>query len=345
MEPALVKYIDKYASMSSYFNSDNIDIEKSFLYLKNIITGVERKLIGVACPGTILQLTIIGATYRSIRQSSGFSRLSHEKKIIIEAGIDIIDIIIVLLYELWFLSGKFFIQPKRPQYVENTAVNTLELLRGEVLVILEEYLEFIHFGKSNTGSSFQEIIRHRLVHKDNITTQDIVVKYHPISDQNVFITECATHNIYSIVYSVLCNNINTPITIHGLAYNASRVPMDESIIRALSGYAEGTSNKYIDVPMIDAMLKAYPAIKAHIIDKPENYVIAVYALLYETREQLFLKNSIGNYFDFKKVDNLSSSYKLETIVSELVRKPLHVNLGHQNVNQNLTPEQERNALW
>jgi hypothetical protein len=345
MEPSLVKYIDKYAPISSYFNSDNIDIEKSFLFIKNIITGIERELIGVACPGTILQLTIIGATYRTIRQSSGFSRLSHEKKTIIEAGIDIIDIIIVLLYELWFLSGKFFIQPKRPNYIENTAVNTLEQLRGEVLIILEEYLEFVHFGKSNHGPLFQEIIRQRLIHKDNITTQDIVTKYHPVSDQNVYITECAKHNIYSIVYSVLCSNINPPMTIQGLAYNASKVPLDESIIRSFSRYVEGGSDAYIDVPMLDSMLKAYPVIKEHIMDKPENYIIAVYALLYETIEQLLIKNSVGNYFDFNKVDNLTSSYKLETIVSELVKKPLHINLGRQHVNQKLTPEQERSALW
>jgi hypothetical protein len=345
MEPSLVKYIDKNASVSSYFNSDNIDIEKSFLFIKNIITGIERELTGVACPGTILQLTIIASTYRTIRQASGFSRLSHEKKTVIEAGIDMIDIIIVLLYQLWFLSGKFFIQPKRPKYVEDTAVNTLEQLRAEVLVILEEYLEFVHFGKSNHGALFQEIIKHRLIHKDNITTQDIVVKYHPVSEQNLYITECAKHNIYSIVYSVLCNNINSPITIQGLAYNASKVPLDPAIMRSFSRYVEGASDSYIDVPMIDAMLKAYPAIKEHIMDKPENYMIAVYALLYETIEQLLLKNSIGNYFDFNKADNLTSSYKLESIVSELVRKPLQVNLGHQNVNQKLTPEQERNALW
>jgi hypothetical protein len=120
--------------------------------------------------------------------------------------------------------------------------------------------------------------------------------------------------------------------------------MDESIIRSLSEYVEGTSKAYFDIPMIDAMLNSYNTISKLIIDKPENFMIAVYALLYETMEQLMSKNSLGNYFDFNKAENLTSSYKLEAIVSELVRKPLQVNLGAQHVQQRLTQEQEKAAL-
>jgi hypothetical protein len=345
MEPSLIKYIDKNASVSSYSNSDNIDIEKSFLFIKNIIKGVERELVGTACPGTILQLTIIASTYRTIRKSSGYSRLSPEKKLIVEAGIDIIEILIVLLYEFWFLSGKFFIQPKRPNYVTNTAVNTLELLRKEVLIILEEYFEFVQFEKTSNSPLFQEIIKHRLTHKDDITTEDIVNRYHPISDQTVFITECGKHGIYSIVLAGLCHKINNNLTIHGLSYYASKTPMDETIIRSLSRYVEGGDDDHFEIPMIDAMLASYNVIGKTIVDKPENFMIAVYAVLYETIEQLLLKHSIGNYFDFTKADNLSSSYRLETIVSELVRRPLQVNLGSQHVQNKLSPEQERSALW
>jgi hypothetical protein len=79
MEPALKKYISKYASVNSYLSYDNISIEKSFLYLKNIITGLESEMIGVACPGTILHLTIIASTYRTIREAKAFHRLDEKK--------------------------------------------------------------------------------------------------------------------------------------------------------------------------------------------------------------------------------------------------------------------------
>jgi hypothetical protein len=344
IEPALIKYIDKNATISSYLSSDNIDIEKSFLFLKNLFNGVDKERIGVACPGTILQLTIIGATYRTIEKSNGFSHLQKEKQLLVQVGIDIVDILILLLYQLWFLSGKFFIQPSRPNYVNNTAVSTLEFLREEVLIILEEYFEFIRFDK-NTSPMFQEIIKHRLIHKDLISTEDIVNRYHPISDQNIFISECAKHETYTIVLSALCNNINTKITIPSLVQYAGKTQLDQSIIKALSEYVEGQSTAFTNITIIDAMIKAYPFIQKIITEKPENYMIAVYALLYETIEKLILKNSIGNYFDFNKVDNLTTSYKIETIVSELVRKPLHVNIDYQNAQQKLTAEDERYALW
>jgi hypothetical protein len=253
--------------------------------------------------------------------------------------------IIYLLYQFWFLSGKFFIQPSRPNYVENTAVNTLELLRKEVLIILEEYFEFIRF-RNNQGPVFQEMIKKRLNTNDKILLQDIVIKFHPIEDQNIYITECATKGAYSIILSILANKINDKIAIYNLTDRASKTPLDEDIIRLLSRYVEGTSPAYTDIPMIDAMMNSYNAISKHVVDKPENYFIAVYVLLYSTIEQLLLKNSIGNYFDFNRADNLTNSYKLETIVSELVRKPLHVNLGSQVEQQRkLTAEEERAALW
>jgi hypothetical protein len=344
IEPSLNKYINKYAEIASYSNSDNIDIEKSFVYLRNILNGLEKEKIGTVCPGTILQLTIIAATYRTLERSASFSRLQDKKKILVQAGIDIIDIILVLLYQLWFLSGKFFIQPTRPHYSDKSAVNTLELLREEVLVILEEYYEFVRFGKRTTEAAFRDIIKQRIIRRDLITTQDIVNRFHPVTDQSIYVTESAKHGIYTIAYSALCNDINTPMTIGGLAEWAKRTPLDASIIRALSEYAEGTDFAYTEIPMIDAMFKAYRAAVNHIEDKPQNFMIAVYALLFETIEQLLIKNSIGNYFNFNNADNLINSYKVETIVTEIIKKPLHINLSSQNAQQKIIAEQDNETL-
>jgi hypothetical protein len=97
--------------------------------------------------------------------------------------------------------------------------------------------------------------------------------------------------------------------------------------------------------MIDAMFKAYHSALKLIEDKPENFMIAIYALLFETIEQLLIKNSGGNYFDFNKAENLTTSYKVETIVAELIKKPIQVNVSSQNIQQKLTAEQEREGLW
>jgi hypothetical protein len=344
IEPSIIKYIDKNASLSSYVNSDNIDIEKSFLYIKNIIKGIDKEKVGVVCPGTILQLTLIASTYRVLEKSSLFSRLPTEKKMLVKVGIDIIDVLIIVLYQFWFLSGKFFIQPSRPRYSEKSAVSTLELLRHEVLLILEEYFEFVKYSKNTSDPSFHEIINQRLIRKDVISTEDIVNKFHPILDEQSFITECGKHGIYTIAYSALCNDINSRMTINYLAQYSSRKPINEATMRLLSRYVEGTSKAYVDIPMIDAMFAAYESARNQIEENPENFMIVVYALLFETIEQILIKHSMGNYFNFSQAENITKSYKVETIVSELVRKPLHVNLGIQKVEQELTEEQERRAL-
>jgi hypothetical protein len=345
IDPCVSKYIEKNAAINSYNNSDNIEIEKSFLYIKNIITGIENDKSGVVCPGTILQLTIIAATYRTIEKSSSFSRLQENKKLLVRVGIDMIDILIVLLYQLWFLSGKFFIQPTRPHYNNGSAVSTLELLREEVLAILEEYYEFVKYGKKTSEPLFKEIIKQRIIKRDVVSTQDIVNRFNPISDPTIYITESGKHGIYTIAYAALCNNINPSMTISQLAYWASKTPLDESILRAFSSFTEESDFAYTGIPMIDAMFKAYHAALKHIDDKPENFMIAVYALLYDIMEKLLIKNSGGNYFDFNNADNLTTSYKVESIVSEIIKKPLHVNIGNQSVQQKLTIEQEREALW
>jgi hypothetical protein len=339
-EPALIKYIDKCAPISSYVNSENISIEKSFLFIKNIIKGVEKERIGTACPGTILQLSIIASSYRAIEKSSVFSRLNSEKKLLVSIGIDIIDTLMLLLYNMWFLSGKFFVQPSRPFYCENTAVSTLELLKEEVLGIFEEYFEYVKYGKNKDAPLFMAIIKDKLLYHGNISPEKIVNKYFPIDDEASYITECGKHGSYSIAYSALCNGIKEGFTIYGLADYAKNKSLDSQIIRLFSRYDKGSSTSYLEIPIIDAMFKAYPAIISRIEESPENFMVAYYSLLYIAMEQLLLKNSEGNYFDFNRAENLTSSYKVETIVNELVQKPLQSNLGFNSSDTDLANGQK-----
>jgi hypothetical protein len=330
IEPCLTKYIKINSRMASYTHSDNINIEKSFLYITNIINGIERDRIGAACPGTILHLTLIASVYRTIEKSSGYSNLPKEKKIIVSAGIDIIDTLIVVLYKLWFLSGKYFTQPKRPRYTKNIIGDTLEELRGEVLLILEEYFEFVHYRNNKDDPKYHNILHKRLLKMDNLSTKDIVNDFFKAADQGIYVTEAVKHGIYTIAYSALCNGIDENYTIEGLGDYSRRTEIAPSIIRKLSGYEKGVSKEYTKIPLIDAMMNAYEMIKQHIDEKPENAVITIYLLLYNVIEELLIKNSVGNYFEFNNAENLTTSYKVESIVSELIRKPLQVSLGSQD---------------
>jgi hypothetical protein len=126
--------------------------------------------------------------------------------------------------------------------------------------------------------------------------------------------------------------------------HSSKTPIAPEIMRFLSRHIN-SSTAYTGIPILDAMFKAYPSTIRKIDESPENFMIVVYGVLYETIEQLLLKSSLGNYFDFNKADNLTSSYKVEYIVSELIKKPLQTNIGHQSAQRKLTEEEEREALW
>jgi hypothetical protein len=188
-------------------------------------------------------------------------------------------------------------------------------------------------------------MKQRMLRKDKITTEDIVNKFHAPLDESTYLIECGKHGIYTIAYSALCNNISSRFTINYLTQFASKKPINEQSMRQLSQYTEGTSTAYTDIPMIDAMFSSYLSTLNKIEEIPQNFMIVVYALLFETIEQSIFKNNEGNYFNFSQAENITTSYKVETIVSELIRKPLQVNLGAQQVQKKLTFEQERAALW
>ncbi|MDR2409343.1 MAG: hypothetical protein LBE13_14685 [Bacteroidales bacterium] len=326
IEPCITKYIKKNSNIASYLHSDNINIEKAFLYITNIIIGVESDKAGVICPGTILQLTLIASTFRLIEKSSGFSTMTNERRILVEAGIDIIDMLIIVLYKLWFLSNKYFIQPKRPKYTKGSIGETLEELREEVLLILEEYFEFVHYRDKADNPKYGVIKYKRLIKMDKLTTGDIVNDFFNMANKDAYITESIKHGIYTIAYSALCNGINDEYTIEGLAEMASTTELEKDIINKFSKYSSEVVRQYTKIPLIDAMMSCYYTIKQHTYDEPNNIVIAIYALLYDSIEKQLEKNSTGNYFEFSQADNLTKSYRLESIIHEYIKKPSLINI-------------------
>jgi hypothetical protein len=329
IEPCYIKYLEKYADISRYLAHDSIEIERSFLYLRNIITGLEKERLSVVCPGTILQLTLIAATYRTIEKESSFTRLSPEKKKMIQVGIDIADMLIAVLYQLWFYSYTFFIQPRRPAYSKNAIQDTLQALHGEVVLILEEYLEFVRFRASPDDPAFKEMNRIRYMKGDCISLEDVITKFHLDIDQAAYMKNCAAHENRTIVYSGLCEKYNHDMAIDSLASRAQDTPLDETIKRQLSSFKKDKDAPFTGIPIIDAVIDAYPAICSFIDSKPENYMIAVYTVLFDTLHKSIRKQTVGNYFDFGQADNVICSYKVESIVSELIRKPLQLTPSHE----------------
>jgi hypothetical protein len=325
LEPCITKYIKKNTNIASYLHSDNIGIQKAFLYITNIINGIEKERNGVVCPGTILQLTLIASTFRLIEKSSNFSSASEDKRLLVEAGIDIIDVLIAVLYKFWFLSGKYFIQPSRPKYTRGSITDTMEELREEVLVIIEEYLEFVHYKDKSSDIKYLDIQHKRLNKMDYITSGDIVNDFFKIENISSYISESAKHGIYSFVYSAIAEGVNDKFTIESLAEAARYTTINSEILRKFYRYTEGVSKAYTRIPIIDALMSAYTAIKQHSYDKPDVVVITIYALLYDTISELIIKYSNGNYFDFTQATNLTKSYRLESIVSEFIHKPLKEN--------------------
>ena len=51
-------------------------------------------------------------------------------------------------------------------------------------------------------------------------------------------------------------------------------------------------------------------------------MLSVYCVLFDAIQRIFKENNVGNYFDFGKAEEAMDSYKLDSIVNELVYKPV-----------------------
>jgi hypothetical protein len=201
----------------------------------------------------------------------------------------------------------------------------MEELREEVLVIIEEYLEFVHYRDKPSDIKYLDIQHRRLNKMDYISGHDIVNDFFKIEDTSAYISEAAKHGIYSFVYSAVAEGVNDTFTIENLAEAARYTQINSDILRKFYRYTEGVSKAYTKIPIIDALMSAYKTIKQHSYDKPDVVVITIYALLYDTISEYIIKYSNGNYFDFTQAVNLTKSYRLESIVSEFIHKPIKEN--------------------
>lgn len=298
------------------------DIERGFNFVSAILNGLSNSKISTVDPGTIFCLTMVGATFRKLEKDgySGNEIISSK----IHSAIDIIDIIIVSLYNLWFNSGKYFVQPKRPDYCGKSVGEVLNCLRKETNDILCVYMEYIRFGTTDKvyksdEKLFKDFFKNKFMCGDNDIGDEnfITTKLFLSLEPENFIKECALHSSRSIVYSILTKN--KELFIDKLCEKSSTVELPKQVLRAL---ASKNKENFTGITVIDKLINARPMIMEYLQEDAFIYMLSVYCVLFDTIQRIFKENNVGNYFDFGKAEEAMDSYKLDSIVSELVYKPV-----------------------
>lgn len=298
------------------------DIERGFNFVSAILNGLSNSKISTVDPGTIFCLTMVGATFRKLEKDgySGNEIISSK----IHSAVDIIDIIIVSLYNLWFNSGKYFVQPKRPDYCGKSVGEVLNCLRKETNDILCVYMEYIRFGTTDKvyksdEKLFKDFFKNKFMCSDNDIGDEnfITTKLFLSLEPENFIKECALHSSRSIVYSILTKN--KELFIDKLCEKSSTVELPKQVLRAL---ASKNKENFTGITVIDKLINARPMIMEYLQEDAFIYMLSVYCVLFDTIQRIFKENNVGNYFDFGKAEEAMDSYKLDSIVSELVYKPV-----------------------
>ena len=298
------------------------DIERGFNFVSAILNGLSNSKISTVDPGTIFCLTMVGATFRKLEKDGYFGNEIISSKI--HSAIDIIDIIIVSLYNLWFNSGKYFVQPKRPDYCGKSVGEVLKCLRKETNDILCVYMEYIRFGTTDKiyksdENLFKDFFKNKFMCGDNdIGDEDfITTKLFLSLEPESFVKECALHSSRSIVYSILTKD--KELFIDSLCEKSSTVELPKQVLRAL---ASKNKENFTGITVIDKLINARPMIMEYLQENAFIYMLSVYCVLFDAIQRIFKENNVGNYFDFGKAEEAMDSYKLDSIVNELVYKPV-----------------------
>jgi len=284
------------------------DIERGFNFVSAILNGLSNSKISTVDPGTIFCLTMVGATFRKLEKDgySGNEIISSK----IHSAIDIIDIIIVSLYNLWFNSGKYFVQPKRPDYCGKSVGEVLNCLRKETNDILCVYMEYIRFGTTDKvyksdEKLFKDFFKNKFMCSDNDIGDEnfITTKLFLSLEPENFIKECALHSSRSIVYSILTKN--KELFIDKLCEKSSTVELPKQVLRAL---ASKNKENFTGITVIDKLINARPMIMEYLQEDAFIYMLSVYCVLFDTIQRIFKENNVGNYFDFGKAEEAMDSY-------------------------------------
>ena len=314
LKPIMQCYLK--ASMKSQYTNE--DIERAFKAVSNLVNLIDEDSLAGINPGFILQLTIMAAAFRVLDNRT--TQRSNKAKCEINSAIDILDMLIYKLYNLWFKSGKFFKQPVRPRYGFSESCNeTLSVLKCETDSIILNYLEFVRFGV-NTYESDKTLLK--TIKTNKILTNccehlnEFINSMFDNSDPDTFIRLCGSKQGRSIIQSVYADGTGCEFV--SLVENCSKKDLTASFISSMAAEPEEHTGISILDRVIDSSLNA----KSSAATNPEVYCIGIFGIIWVCLENTIKKHNTGNYFDFGNADNSLSSYKIEHVVTDKVAKPL-----------------------
>lgn len=315
--PAIKTYVED--SLKSQY--DNEDVERAFGVVRNIITGVEDpEVFSNIEPGFILELVILASSFRVLNNRSTVR--SNKARDEVNSAIDIIDILILKLYHLWFNSHKFFIQPNRPAYCHGReGINaTLAELKEETISILKYYFEFVRYGVGSLAESDKQMYHAYktacLLTPSEENKVNFINQYNAFADIDTFIKLCATKNGKTITQAALFEGTDHDFYHMVKAYEHKELP--KFVIKSLTAAPEN----HTGIDYIDRVIDLSYDVRKDSESNPEIYAVAVFATLYFSIDMLIRKYNVGNYFDFGEASNSMNSYMIEHTVAKLVAVPL-----------------------
>ena len=185
-------------------------------------------------------------------------------------------------------------------------------------------MEYIRFGTTDKiyksdENLFKDFFKNKFMCGDNdIGDEDfITTKLFLSLEPESFVKECALHSSRSIVYSILTKD--KELFIDSLCEKSSTVELPKQVLRAL---ASKNKENFTGITVIDKLINARPMIMEYLQENAFIYMLSVYCVLFDAIQRIFKENNVGNYFDFGKAEEAMDSYKLDSIVNELVYKPV-----------------------
>ena len=325
VKPAIKSYLEE-GIKPQYSNED---VDRAFGVIKNLLTGVDDKdLFSRVEPGFILQLVLFASAFRILYNRS--TQRSDKARNEINSAIDILDVMILKLYNIWFKSHKYYIQTNRPDYCHGKdGINsTLNNLKEETDNILKYYFEFVRYGigpiSDTDADLYKEFLYNHIIDLNNDYKTSWINENIQFISNDTFIKLCADKNGRTIVQSTILDDEKT---FENIVKTYSHKELPKYAIKALTADPE----EYTGIDVIDRIIENSYMAKRDVDANPEIYMVMVFATLYFSFDMILRQFNTGNYFDFGSADLSMGSYNIEHTVAKLIGTPLKNAIAFQGL--------------
>jgi hypothetical protein len=327
--PVIKKFIETNDTLSDYIKDDDLSIERGFNYIRDFFNGANNDKITMIDPFVFYQVTLVVSTFRYIKNTASlYSHLNDEKKNKIIFGIWMGDALLYILYNQWFVSGKFYEQVKRPKYCEDLVQTTLSKLREEVNVVVFSYFEFLKFdGKTLSSDDIAYYENYSLLYERSRSqglTSAKIMKYfgtdaklyaEAIKNQKTSILFEAVVSDITDKFNVITSMEENPVDIS----SDSEASVKDKLLNKLSA-AEPTAET-LDDPLLSRICTVAEKIDSANLGSTD-YLMFVVVPFLSYMEKTMNKFNIGSYFDFITPDVASKTSNYEYILNEAIVKRL-----------------------